>query len=219
MSQPWTEHELAKLRPLAQMAEAPRGAIAAVAREIGREASTVWTRVTAMRRHGGAGPEPGARPNAWSPEHLALLVPLVRRYGRLPRGTIDQVAAQIGRTRMSVIDKLSRMRTWTDEELSAAEMPAAMREAPRADGSGRCSSGCLPDLTVAVQAPLAPRSVSSAPGAVRAAPGAFHCRPAVEAAQGVQRKCLKCRVPFQAATRFLFRCEGCRKLDASGFDW
>ena len=158
MSQPWTEHELAKLRPLAQMAEAPRG-------------------------------------------------------------TIDQVAAKIGRTRMSVIDKLSRMRTWTDEELSAAEMPAAMREAPRADGSGHCSSGCLPDLTVAVQAPLAPRSVSSAPGAVRAAPGAFHCRPAVEAAQGVQRKCLKCRVPFQVATRFLFRCERCRGLDASGFDW
>jgi hypothetical protein len=216
----WTEHELARLRPLAAVPKAPRGAVAAVAREIGRPPETVWSRVVAMRRHNGGGPAPAARTtfapvNPWSATQLAVLVPLVRPYGRLPRGTIDQVAEHLGRTRMSVIDKLSHMRTWTDEELAAVARPPAMREAPRADGSG-CLSGSLPTLTAAVQA-HAPRTVSSAAGAVRAAPAAFHCRPPEAAV--VERKCCRCKVVFEAASRFLFRCERCRGLDASGFDW
>jgi hypothetical protein len=144
----------------------------------------------------------------WTLDEQAALLPLVHTV-RAPPGQVMALARRFGRTANSCSAQLRVLRTWTDEELQRLKEAAAMREAPRADGSGRC----LPwvgTLTAAVQAP-APRPVSSAAGAVRAAPAGFFDRRAADKAEAVVRRCVACRVAFKAPHRFLFRCEPCRK--------
>ena len=184
---PWSERELATLRPFAKLARIPRGAVVELAVEMERSYGAVRQRLVLLRRamKKPDGAEGGLLQGKVQPD-------------RVPRGA-----------------------------------PSAA-----APGSGQDVSSL--DLAAAVEARVAPCTVSPAPGAAvsGAAPGVVsrkeklsrsererrrrqklldEKRAAKPAPDNIARRCSCCGEPFVAISRFLFRCEPCREsVVASG---
>lgn len=212
----------------------PRGAIATLAARHGRTTAALKTRLRDMRseaRDGGV-EAPAPLSAAWSEADNEAVRAVLRRHPgpRLPSGCVARLAADLDRTMQSVQCQITRLR----KKLAAvAGTPPSMREAPRADGSGRHL-----DVSSLTWAPAVrhPGTVAPAAGTASAVPAGssgprkqhgswdaqMHAAElrAAHPPERVRRRCIGCRRQFTAPSRFRFRCDRCLKLHSkrTGYD-
>lgn len=173
----------------------------------------------------------------WTPEEDAVLLKLLDAThgicGKLRYGALRTAARGLERSYEATKQRLIELRRKQRRKMAkpdgaegddgTASAAAGLARVPRgapsaaAPGSGRVHvSSQTAGAGVPSPAGTPPMVAPAGPSAAernRARELEAHRRPRAEPV-AIERKCSRCRGPFTAATRFLFRCKPCRGVDA-----
>jgi len=130
----------------------------------------------------------------WTPAEDARICAVLAIYdnGRLPNGVVPQLAYDCGRTVASLYQRVSERRRGVAPAYGEPDQREAKQPRPARRQSGQY--GAMASKLHAVELRVA------------------------HPPEQIRRRCSACRVPFEATSRFLFRCAPCRREADSGMD-